>query len=112
MKKLMWIVVGIIALIVYLNIGYLFVYSFDPRVQQTAVSNFIYKIVDFYGVAGRMEPRSFNSTIDAFMSYALGMIFWLVLLIFCWAVNLFVMVWDILAWVFAGGFWRYLGWIK
>ena len=107
MKKLMWVILAVIALIIYLNIGYILAYSLDsnPNVPQTAFSTAVYNIFDFYGVMGK--PSTMGD-----IEYILISLIWLLLLVVSWILNSAVILWKVFVWLFSGGIFRWLGLIK
>lgn len=115
-KRAFYTVVILLGLALYLNVGYLFAYSLNANVRQTAVSEIMYKISDFYGVMGRVPDRDvalFNTVV----------ILWPLSLIDVWVVNIVVLVAylfgvalqflaQFFAYVFTGGLAKWLGFVK
>ena len=113
MKKLtlMRIILGFIALVIYLNIGYLFAYSFDPFASPTSFSKVFYKTIDFMNVVGMDQVKYYNGVYH-YIHYLLGMFFWPALLFVYWLFNSVALLLSIFFWLFTGGIFRWLELIK
>ncbi len=103
--KIKWVVLGIIGLIIYLNIGYLVNYSLDIATKPTVISEIIYNIIDF----GTISHKGSLTTRD----YIIGSLIWPIFVVLSWFVNSIVLLYKVLVWLciflFTGGFWRWLG---
>lgn len=111
MKKLGLVILGIIALVVYLNIGYLVAYSFDSTVSQTAISKAVHKTIDFMNFIGMDKSYKEFDAAQA-LTYLCVIILWPVLVLFFFVINLVVLLWTVLLWLVTGGVFRWLDWIK
>ena len=112
MPKWLKVCLWVAAAVVYLNIGYLCMYSFDSTASQTALSNSVYKTVDFMGYIGRPGKGALKNWLAYFILYGLFSLFWPFILLICWTVNFAVLSWKVLVWLATGGFWKWLGLLK
>ncbi len=108
-RKSIKIILVIVAIVIYANIGYLVAYSTSLTTIKTPTAEIVYKIMDFYGVEiGKKSDGSFY--------FVWAVIFWPVIVIVYWMINLLFMFMDIgmriFVWVFTGGFWKLVGFIK
>ncbi|MBI2634945.1 MAG: hypothetical protein HYW79_00105 [Parcubacteria group bacterium] len=107
MKKLKWVVLGVIVSVLYLNIGYLVAYSLDSGVSQTAFSEAVFKTVNFMNSLNRDKADNSNTTKN--IIYGVTIIFWPFVVLVFWMVNLFVLLWTVFVWLVNGGIFRWLG---
>ena len=113
MPKWLKICLWVAAAVVYMNIGYLFVYSLDSTASQTALSNFVYKTVDFMGASGKMTLNDITGEAGfLFVLYGIIGLSWPLLLPVFWMVNFLILLWEVLLWSVTGGFWKWLGLLK
>ncbi len=104
------ILVILLGVIVYLNIGYLIAYSFDPMTSKTAMTKAVYRMIDFYDVVGYSKP--FADKGDIISAYSSMSLFWPLFVIILWGANLVMVLWNVLVWFFTGGILRWFRWIK
>ncbi len=110
MPKWLKVCLRVAVAVVYMNIGYLFAYSLDSTASQTAFSDSFYKTVDFMGIVGK--AGGLESGIDYFIFYVIFGFFWPFYLFLIWSGNFAVLLWQVLVWLVAGGFWKWLGLLK
>lgn len=116
-RKAIKIILIVIAVIVYFNIGYLVAYSTLSTTSGTPTTQMILKILDFYNVIGKNE-QAVN-----ILFFVFTIAIWPLVVIAVWGVNLAVMffdaiiliflnILDAIKWIFTGGFWKLVGFIK
>ena len=116
-RKVIKIILIIVTVIIYFNIGYLVTYSTNSAYSQTPVTQLVSKIMNFYDVLP-MEDKGYGSII-----FAISTVMWPLSVIFSWVINFAFMIFDIviliftgilnaIEWIFNGGFWKLIGFIK
>ena len=119
-RKIMYlakVILVIITVIVYFNIGYLIAYSTLSTTSGTPTTQMVLKILDFYNVIGKNEQAV------SILLFVFTIAVWPLVVIAVWAVNLAIMffdaiiliflsILDAIKWIFTGGFWKLCGFIK
>lgn len=116
-RKVIKIILIVIAVIIYFNIGYLVTYSTNSTYSQTPVTRLVSKIMDFYDVLP-MADKGYHSII-----FAIGVVMWPLSVIFSWVINfvfmiidiailIFTSIFNVIVWIFTGGILKLAGFIK
>ncbi len=111
------IILIVIAVIVYFNIGYLVAYSTSSTTTKTPTTQIVYKIIDFYGVLDLVKQNDGNSF------FVIAIALWPIMVAISWVVNFIAMgivftgfifsnIWSAIHWTFTGEIWKLIGFIK
>ncbi|MBU2082067.1 hypothetical protein KKH14_01420 [Patescibacteria group bacterium] len=111
------IILIIVAVIVYFNIGYLVTYSTVPETPKTPTTQMIWKILNF------ADGMDINKQDRGTFSYIIATVLWPLVVLFIWLANLVLMsfniicfflssTWSAIHWTFTGGVWKLTGLIK
>ena len=112
------IILIIVAVIAYFNIGYLVAYSSSSTTIKTPAIQIVYKIIDFYGVLDLVKKDDNGN-----FFFIAATVLWPIMVAISWVVNFIAMgivfadfvfssIWDVIRWIFTGGIWKSIGLIK
>lgn len=103
MKRIIAVILIIIAFIIYVNIGYLVAYSTDKTLSRTPVTDTVWKIMNFNDFLDLKAMCGSN------YDFAFAVAVWPVIVIMSWVANL---AGPAVCWIFSGELLKFTGLIK
>ncbi|MFH1990675.1 MAG: hypothetical protein ABIJ19_02355 [Patescibacteria group bacterium] len=111
------IILIIVAVIVYFNIGYLVAYSINSESPKTSTTQMVWKILNF------ADGMDINKQVGSTSTFIVVTAIWPLVIFFVWLANLVTMsinivwfflssIWSAIHWIFTGGIWKLCGFIK